>query len=91
MRKIIIILFAASLVLSSCGSTRLTPEEQQARAANVARAVNNLDMAIGITGVPHGPSRMLQMNKDTTFIWKTDMSPRGFLSSGESAAEASTN
>lgn len=64
MRKIIIILFAASLVLSSCGSTRLTPEEQQARAANVARAVNNLDMAIGITGVPHGPSRMLQMNKE---------------------------
>lgn len=64
MRKIIILLFAASLVLSSCGSTRLTPEEQQARAANVARAVNNLDMAIGITGVPHGPSRMLQMNKE---------------------------
>ena len=64
MRKIIIILFAASLVLSSCGSTRLTPEEQQTRAANVARAVNNLDMAIGITGVPHGPSRMLQMNKE---------------------------
>ena len=64
MRKIFIVLFAASLALSSCGSARLTPEEQQARAANVARAVNNLDMAIGITGVPHGPSRMLQMNKE---------------------------
>ena len=64
MRKIIVLLFAAALVLSSCGSARLTPEEQQARAAYVARSVNNLDMAIGITGVPNGTSRMLQMNKE---------------------------
>lgn len=64
MRKIIVLLFAAALVLSSCGSARLTPEEQQARAAYVARSVNNLDMAIGITGVPNGASRMLQMNKE---------------------------
>ena len=64
MRKIIVLLFAAALVLSSCGSARFTPEEQQARAAYVARSVNNLDMAIGITGVPNGTSRMLQMNKE---------------------------
>jgi len=64
MRKIITLLFTASLILSSCGSARLTPEEQQARAASVARAVNNLEMAIGITGVPHGTSRMTQMNKE---------------------------
>ena len=64
MRKIITLLFTASLILSSCGSARLTPEEQQARAASVARAVNNLEMAIGITGVPHGTSLMTQMNKE---------------------------
>ena len=64
MRKIIILLFAAALAFSSCGSARFTPEEQQARAAYVARSVNNLDMAIGITGVPNGTSRMLQMNKE---------------------------
>ena len=64
MRKIIILLFAATLAFSSCGSARFTPEEQQARAAYVARSVNNLDMAIGITGVPNGTSRMLQMNKE---------------------------
>ena len=49
MRKIILLLLAASTFLTSCGTTRLTPEEEQARKARVAQAVNTLDMTINIT------------------------------------------
>ena len=51
MRGIILLLLAASALLASCGTTRLTPEEEQARKARVARAVNTLDMTINITEV----------------------------------------
>lgn len=54
MRKIIFLLLAASAFLASCGTTRLTPEEEQARKARVARAVNTLDMTINITEAYRG-------------------------------------
>ena len=54
MKRNILLLLAACAVFVSCGTTRLTPEEEQARAARVAQAVNTLDMTIDITEVYRG-------------------------------------
>lgn len=51
MKRLFFLLLAASALLSSCGITRLTPEEQHAQ---VAHAMNTLDMTIDITEVYRG-------------------------------------
>ena len=47
MRKIIILLFAAALAFSSCGSARLTPEEQQARLREINSEIAAKTQKIG--------------------------------------------
>jgi len=54
MKRIILLLITACAFFVSCGTTRLTPEEEQARAARVAQAVNTLDMTIDITEAYRG-------------------------------------
>ena len=54
MKRILILLLATCAFFASCGASRLTPEEQQARAGLVAHAVNTLDMTIDITEVYRG-------------------------------------
>ena len=54
MKRFILLLLAACAVFVSCGTTRLTPEEEQARAARVSQAINTLDMTIDITEVYRG-------------------------------------
>ena len=54
MKRILILLLATCAFFASCGTSRLTPEEKQARAGLVAHAVNTLDMTIDITEVYRG-------------------------------------
>jgi hypothetical protein len=51
MKRILLLLFAASAFLGSCGVPRITPEEQHAL---VDQAVKTLDMTIDITEVYRG-------------------------------------
>ena len=51
MKRILILLLATCAFFASCGTSRLTPEEKQARAGLVAHALNTLDMTIDITEV----------------------------------------
>ena len=50
-KQILVLLLVVSAFLSSCGISRLTPEEQQAQ---VVQAMNTLDMTIDITEVYRG-------------------------------------
>ena len=64
MKKILFLALSMSLLFTSCGSLRLTPEEKKAIAAQVAQAVNTREMTIDITGIANGPSNTLSVNKE---------------------------
>jgi hypothetical protein len=64
MKRILYFILAASLLFTSCGSLRSTPEEKKALAERVTRAVNTREMAIDITSVVNGRNSTISVNKE---------------------------